>query len=409
MKHKLSRIAAIATALFGLLSIAAAQPPIHLAPNDTVDIHCDGSRLRVSQHSRTQVTIKCLPVRGATATPEPSATPGDPPHETATPTTPPQPTATATEEPQATATPTQAPPSGDLSPVSPDILGTCSAEVHDRYAVTGPDGKLYRTWHPQTVPVDPNNPNGATCRFAHEHGADPTTSLADPSLPAFNYVALQGGKDEPHQGFKVFVANEGTRNDEGRRAVYSTRIVAHMGTGGPKRFSTQFHSLEFDLTGGGYDIHVQGMSDTGSVGGICQTRVGKTVVSLGCPDIQSLYEIWEMKLRTSPATIIVSIAAFDPATALDPSDPNRLLYTWDAFPRLAGNDLRGCDRESYSGPVYVYDNAGTFYTDAFGQGNGPVKQIVSGSPRVGLPMSNDGQTQFKYRQDFCGSGLSPLN
>ncbi|MES4792641.1 MAG: hypothetical protein C4321_06300, partial [Chloroflexota bacterium] len=93
--------------------------------------------------------------------------------------------------------------------------------VHDRYVTTGPDGKTYPTWHP---PVDPQY----GCLFGHEHGADPRTSKADNTLPAFGYAAAQLGMTEPHAGFKVFVINAGDEF-EGRRSTADYRIVFHHG------------------------------------------------------------------------------------------------------------------------------------------------------------------------------------
>ena len=52
---------------------------------------------------------------------------------------------------------------------TPSHWDTCSKEIHDRYSVVGPDGKLYPTWHP---PIDPQT----GCRFGHEHGRDPSGS-----------------------------------------------------------------------------------------------------------------------------------------------------------------------------------------------------------------------------------------
>src|SRR5262245_30331322 len=62
----------------------------------------------------------------------------------------------------------------------------CPAWVHARYVTTGPDGKQYPTWHP---PIDPE----FGCLFGHEHGADPRTSHADASMPAFGYAAALMG------------------------------------------------------------------------------------------------------------------------------------------------------------------------------------------------------------------------
>jgi hypothetical protein len=44
----------------------------------------------------------------------------------------------------------------------------------------------------------------------------------------------------------VFVVNRGTTNDEAH-GDERTRIMAHMGTGGPLRFTQRHHTLEFDL------------------------------------------------------------------------------------------------------------------------------------------------------------------
>ncbi|HEU4743344.1 MAG TPA: hypothetical protein VFS50_17270 [Meiothermus sp.] len=118
-------------------------------------------------------------------------------------------------------------PPGEPVPVAGQ---TCPQWVHDRYQVQGPDGLMYRTWHPQ---VDPDY----WCTFDHEHGDDPRTSLANPALPPFGYINRQARLDKAHEGFKVFVANQGTANDEGRVALHSSWIVAHMGTGGVRRYT----------------------------------------------------------------------------------------------------------------------------------------------------------------------------
>lgn len=69
-------------------------------------------------------------------------------------------------------------------PVNPAILGTCTAALHDRYAVPAPDGNRYRAWHPPQVYVDPANPSAGACRFAHEHGDNPKSSAANAVMPA---------------------------------------------------------------------------------------------------------------------------------------------------------------------------------------------------------------------------------
>lgn len=322
-----------------------------------------------------------------------------------------------------------APPSAqELDSVKPETLGTCPSSVHDRYVTIGPDGRWYRTWHPTRVPLDPSRPEGPSCRFAHEHGDDPTNSLADSSLPPFGYLANQHGMDEPHEGFKVFVINRGTRNDEGRVATTSSRLVAHMGTGGPRRFTLAHHSFEFDLVApSGHEVHVQGMADTGLAGSICErdrsladadrsNDVGRAVVVLpghGCDSTGSLYEIWQFTLHVGAATVIASTAVFDPITVMDPNDRSRAVPTAVAYPSFSW--ARGCDRESYHGPVYWYHPTGPtrFWTDVMGHRvppgtPGAVEQYVSNHTDIGIPMNQD-QGQMKLRRSACAPGLGLAN
>lgn len=312
--------------------------------------------------------------------------------------------------------------------VSSPSLGSCSAAVHDRFVVMGPDGRTYRTWHPQVVPVDAANPSGPTCRFGHEHGDDPSTSLADPSPPLFGYVATAAGMVEPHEGFKIFVVNRGTTNDEGRTATTSTRIMVHMGTGGAGRFNVREHTFEFDLVApDGHEVHVQGMADTGLAGSICQRDaslsnnnpnddVGRTIVVTpgnGCDSNDSLYEIWLLKLDVGAATVLSMVAAFDPITVMNPTDLTTAVPTELAYPKYGVQ--HGCNREAYHGPVYWYNASGptTFSTDAMGMRvpvgtPGAIEQYVSRHNGIGIPMNQD-QTLMKYHHPTCGPGLAPAN
>jgi hypothetical protein len=317
-------------------------------------------------------------------------------------------------------------------------LGTCTAAAHDRYVVDGGDGYLYRTWHPQVVPLDPALP-AVTCTFAHEHGDNPA-SQANTRIRAvpirFGYLGRRmptaeepNGHDEPHEGFKVYVANAGQRNDEGRTALHDSRIVLHMGTGGPKRFTTQHHSLHFTLQTSYAWMNIQTMADTGGTGNICANpRQGKTVMSLapGCK-VDSLYEIWSVtaKVRTTSGRMVafanIASAVFDPITVFDPANPTRLVYLWDPavntilnWPNNPRDYARGCNREAYHGPAQ-WDNSTSsdvYLTDAMGQEmpNGPVRQEVSiYRSTSNFVATNDGLSQFKLRSDRCASGLGLKN
>jgi hypothetical protein len=323
--------------------------------------------------------------------------------------------------------------------VAPEVLGNCPAATHDRYVVDGGDGYRYRTWHPRVVPVDLANPS-VTCAFAHEHGDNPATqtNARVRAVPIrFGYIGRRmpmpgepNGHDEAHEGFKVFVVNAGTINDEGRTALHDSRIVVHMGTGGPKRFTMRHHSLQFTLQTSYAWLNLQTMADTGGVGNICASpRQGKTVISLapGCK-LDSTYEIWSVtstiRLTTGRIIAIANIAsaAFDPITVLDPADPTRLVYLWDPavnavmnWPNNSRTYVRGCDREAYHGPAYWYNNTSsdTFFTDAVGNevAGGPLRQEVSRYVSDGsmFRATNDGLSQFKYRKRNCGSSLGFKN
>lgn len=359
----------------------------------------------------------------ATSTVTPTSTPVPTKIPTATPTK--IPVITLTESPtpmQSTPTPTSTQTSLEYGTWVPNGTGiTCTKAQHDAYYVIGPDGKKYSTYHPVKDPV-------SGCNFGHDHGDDPKTSIVDSSLPPFGYAAEAAGMFEPHAGFKVFVANAGLRNDEGRTNLHNSRIVFHMGTGGAKRFTTQFHSMEYKVvTNDGRKMFVQGLADIGQVGTICENpRQQRTVMAFGCR-LDSSYEIWENKLQIKRngqviASAITSTAVFDAITVMDPADKTRLIYTWsdEAKQKIFkfGDDrsyYRGCQREAYHGPTNWYNTgAGSttlYYTDAYGNvvPNGQLKQEISQHGYTNFVATNDGLSQFKYRKSHCQAGIGLSN
>ncbi|MCQ9386603.1 hypothetical protein [Brevibacterium moorei] len=117
-------------------------------------------------------------------------------------------------EPRETATATETSPA----------YGTCSAEAHEKYQVTGADGEKYDGWHPTTV-TDPQT--GKKCTFGHDHGDDPKTSaIYDWTMKKLGgetdgipmaYAGMQSMKDganvvphrhEDHYGYTFYVAND---------------------------------------------------------------------------------------------------------------------------------------------------------------------------------------------------------
>jgi hypothetical protein len=295
----------------------------------------------------------------------------------------------------------------------------CPQWVHDLQVVKGPDGKTYPTWHP-AVDVKYG------CNYDHEHGDDPRRSLADNTLPAFGYIGMNmvPPMNEPHVGFKVFVQNKGTVNEEGRKLINSSsRAVVHMGTGGAGRLTERFHSLEYDfIADNGQAVHVQGMADTGEVVTECNlpedpsavTRRIVEVPSSACQP-QSTYEVWQFRLRfPGIVTINVGTAVFDPVTVMN-LDRASVSPTAEHFSFT--DVFKGCDRESYQHSPYLFNDAGpqVFYTDPMGMhinsafaAQMPLRQVVSRGTGL-MQRSADGQTLFKHRTRTCGPGLKAPN
>jgi hypothetical protein len=376
--------------------VAAASQVVTLAAGDTVTVKCATTLTGTVGANQADLTCAAAPTATPTSTPAAASTP----------------------TPTATRTPT--PPPTSASPGQP-----CPQALHDSYVVAGPDGKSYPTWHPA---VDPQS----GCYFGHEHGADPRTSKANAALPAFGYVGSLAGDAEPHPGFKVFVWHVGEATDLGPVSG-DMRAVFHMGTGGVKRYTERFHSLEYDFIardGSGREAHVAGMADTGvPVGSTCDNprKGGRDFSTLGCNDS---YEIWSgvrfqvihpndpfTDIMHTRLTIMVAFAAFDPILTRDPADNNRVLYTQNVrqpsnttAPTSAAAAYRGCDREAYGGPIF-FSNSGrptVYYTDPYGNvkpgpGPGLIRQFVS------AVNWNANSIQFKLRRPFCAPGVHAPN
>jgi len=403
------------------------------------------SSVPVAQPCQVQVVldgqpaqIDCPDTWFATPTPLPPTATAVPPTDTPQPTATEVPTSTPTQIPPTatttalpTPTPTAAPTStatatATATATSPVAGQQCPTWVHDQYVTTGPDGKSYPTWHP---PVDPV----FGCVFGHEHGADPRTSLANNTMPAFGYIGGLIGDNEPHTGFKVFVINNGdptSPNGPAPQADY--RVVFHMGSSGVARYSTQYHSAQYDYVardGSGREAHLMAMVDTGPTsqdGSLCDDprRGAKDFSTLGCDND---YEIWTKGMISivdpngpygrdaNPLQAIASLtfgmAVADPITTRNPLDNTSLIYTETVKTRPDGQPpadpvstaayYRGCKRDLYVGPEYFNNANGQaiYYTDVSGvvqPGPGPstIRQQVSTTSWQGF----DEQAAVR---DFC--------
>ena len=136
---------------------------------------------------------------------------------------------------------------------NPGSFDGCTREQHDAYAVLGPDGKVYPTWHP------PTGPGG--CSFGHEHGRDPRGSdlygdtgglpfgvanemlaISDPANP----------RDEDHFGHKVEWENDIDLEFRGAgSAIFTIRCDVltkfHQGTHSKDAFANNVHELVYHI------------------------------------------------------------------------------------------------------------------------------------------------------------------
>lgn len=108
----------------------------------------------------------------------------------------------------------------------PTSYDTCPAALHESFNATGPDSKIYPTWHPAQI-TDPAT--GKPCTFGHEHGADPTTS--DIYDWVVRYLAPEG--DTRNLGLPFGYASEELNDYAHDHAGMSMR---HEDNGGHKVF-----------------------------------------------------------------------------------------------------------------------------------------------------------------------------
>ncbi len=136
----------------------------------------------------------------------------------------------------------------------PGSLDTCTAEIHNRYSVVGPDGKLYPTWHPPT--------DAATgCSFGHEHGRDPRGSdlFKDIGPLAFGYANEQQDiadpnvmRHEDHVGHKVEWENNVRMDVSGGAGAIlditcDVFVKLHQGTHSKDAFTNNMHEMYYAI------------------------------------------------------------------------------------------------------------------------------------------------------------------
>jgi len=173
---------------------------------------------------------------------------------------------------------------------TPGPTDTCTKEQHDAYAVVGPDGKLYPTWHP------PIGPGG--CTFGHEHGRDPSGSNLSGDVGAipFGYANEQleiwdpaNPRREDHFGHKMEWENEvplhfgSAPADQLFEIRCDVLVKMHQGTHSKDAFTNNVHEIAYHIRcTDGTELHVTKMVAIGTPGEFRSTCTDSTIV-VGAP------------------------------------------------------------------------------------------------------------------------------
>jgi hypothetical protein len=272
-------------------------------------------------------------------------------------------------------------PIDSTQPRAPDGTPVCAKWVHDRHTVER-GGRTWPTWHP---PRDPRY----GCAFGHEHGSNPRAFryFGRTGMPPFGPIGSYAGSDEPHAGFKVFVANED-------RKGLAWMMVLHQGSGSPRRGTVRFHSLEtwlFRNRGRRLAAHTRSMADFGEAIPNCPgVERAAAMRLLPSPHCDNVYEEWATRLEVGGALEARPAFGIDNAiTQFDPADPERIVFNkrracgphdpsgWDSY-------CKG-DKRAVLHPQWVVSNRGRsrFRTDAYGRrASSGLLQVVARRLRI---------------------------
>ncbi len=171
---------------------------------------------------------------------------------------------------------------------NPTSTDTCTPEIHNQYAVVGPDGKLYPTWHP---PVDPST----GCTFGHDHGRDPRGSdlYAEVGDIPFGYANElldvwdpTGPRHEDHFGHKMEWENDIEMNTGS--GIFEIRcdvlIKMHQGTHSKDAFTNNLHELSWHARcSDGTALSVTFLTIIGDAGELVRSCDGDVDVQVGPP------------------------------------------------------------------------------------------------------------------------------
>jgi hypothetical protein len=266
-------------------------------------------------------------------------------------------------------------------PPAPDGTPLCAKWLHDRHVVRA-GGREWPTWHP---PYDFRH----RCAYGHEHGSNPRAFrfFGRSGMPAFGQASAFAGGEEPHPGFKVFVANDDLKG-------LAWMIVLHQGSGSPRRGEVRFHSLEtwlFRHRGRRLLAHTRHMADFGGAVPNCPgARTGGEGRLLPHPACGPAYERWDTRLDVGGALAgRPGFAIGNAITQFDPLDPGAVVFNKGSA--CGSGDPAGwgsrckVDRRTVLHPRWVVRNRGRarFRTDAYGRRSPTgIGQFVSAALRV---------------------------
>jgi len=173
---------------------------------------------------------------------------------------------------------------------TPGPRDDCTAEIHNKYSVVGPDGKLYPTWHP---PIDPVT----GCSFGHDHGRDPRGSALYASVGPipFGYANEQldaydpaNPRHEDHFGHKIEWENNVLMHFGSPAAdqLFEVRCDVltklHQGTHSKDAFTNNLHELAYHIVcTDGTELHVTILAAIGDPGQFTRACDGSTEVVVG--------------------------------------------------------------------------------------------------------------------------------
>lgn len=268
---------------------------------------------------------------------------------------------------------------------SPSGLATCGAADHDRYVVSGPDGKLYPTWHP---PVDPDK----HCSYGHEHGADPRGSAlhADVGDVPFGVAAealdtwdANHSRHDDHEAQKIAWRNgvmlqqmvDGGRVDIGVRCDY----LVKMHQDGGAASSGAIHELVYHVRcDDGTEIHSTTLAGTNQP--ITITAADGAALAFFDPrfDLAATGQR-SRSTATSPAGLLMDLCYMR-----DSSSDEAHSRECQAFPNFKERRLVQFNQTG----VYNGGGPAVWYTDPFGAHAstapfpGSVRQVIA-------PVTND--------------------